>query len=372
MSLAASQGLTVLGASNYYDYSVYSDFAKLAADNQIYPLFGIEIIALLPDLQAEGIKLNDPGNPGKMYICGKGISRFSPMSDEAAGLLNVIRQRDSLRMAAMADALSALLDGAGLITGLNEGAIKTRIVHRHGCPLETVYIQERHIAQAFQEAIFEAVSIEDRPAALERLFGVPANSRADDAMATQNEIRSQLMKAGRPAYVAETFVDFDHAYRLILALGGIPCYPVLADGASPLCEYEEDIDRLIANMQSQGLFVAEFIPIRNTPETLTQYVSAMRRRGIVITAGTEHNTLDLLPMEPTCVNGEPIPEEIKEIFWEGACVVAGHQGACRGGKTGFMDGDGVPNTGFVSCEDRIEAFRDMGETAIRERTSKVE
>src|SRR5260221_4570843 len=81
VDLASEQGLKVLGASNYYDYSVYGDFARLAAKDKIYPLFGIEIIALLTDLQSAGIKLNDPGNPGKMYICGKGITRFAPMSE---------------------------------------------------------------------------------------------------------------------------------------------------------------------------------------------------------------------------------------------------------------------------------------------------
>ena len=33
------------------------------------------------------------------------------------------------------------------------------------------------------------------------------------------------MKAGKPAFVTETFLRFDEARELILALGGIPCYP---------------------------------------------------------------------------------------------------------------------------------------------------
>src|SRR5438477_1817557 len=44
---AADQDVRVLGVSNYYDYRVYADFAALAAKRGVFPLFGIEIIALL-------------------------------------------------------------------------------------------------------------------------------------------------------------------------------------------------------------------------------------------------------------------------------------------------------------------------------------
>ena len=47
------------------------------------------------------MKINDPGNPGKIYTCGKGITRFAPMSAEAERLINIIRRNDSERMAKM-------------------------------------------------------------------------------------------------------------------------------------------------------------------------------------------------------------------------------------------------------------------------------
>src|SRR5262245_6373930 len=78
VDLAEAEKVGVLGVSNYYDYRVYADYAALAAKQGVFPLFGLEIIALLDDLLQAGIKINDPGNPGKMYICGKGITRFDP------------------------------------------------------------------------------------------------------------------------------------------------------------------------------------------------------------------------------------------------------------------------------------------------------
>jgi hypothetical protein len=366
VALTAAQDVRVLGVSNYYDYSVYADFTALAEQRGVFPLFGLEIIALIEDLARDGIKLNDPGNPGKMYICGKGITRFDPMSAEAAGLLAVIRDKDSARMERMTARLTEVFAAAGLETGLDAEAVKAQVVRRHGCPLRTVYLQERHVAQAFQEALFAQKAGEERREVLERAFDAPLKADPTDAGAVQDAIRSHLMKAGKPAYVEETFVGFDHAYRLILALGGIPCYPTLADGASPICPYEDPVEALIARIQAQGIHCAEFIPIRNSPEVLTRYVRAMRRAGLAVTAGTEHNTRNLLPLAPTCVQGQPIPEEIQEIFWEGACVVAAHQYLTLHGRPGFVDSQGQPNPAYDSDEARIAAFRALGAAVIRQ------
>ena len=364
VELADAAGVRVLGASNYYDYSVYAEFAGLAGQRGIFPLFGLEIIARIDDLAQRGVKINDPGNPGKMYLCGKGITRFDPMDAEAAPLLQTIRDNDSARMSLVTEKLASVFAGVGLETGLDAEAVKSRIVARHGVPRETVYLQERHVAQAFQETLFETVPEDARTALLERVFGATPKARPDDAVGIQNEIRSHLMKSGKPAFVAETFVNFDHAYRLILALGGIPCYPTLADGASPLTAYEASPDALIADLKSRGVPSAEFIPNRNSPEVLSHYVHALRDAGLFVTAGTEHNTRDLLPLAPTCAGDIPIPDDLQAIFWEGACVVAAHQYLTAQGEPGFVDSAGNPNPAYPSTDVRIAAFANLGAAVI--------
>jgi hypothetical protein len=364
LTLAREQDVRILGASNYYDYSIYVDFAAQARSRGIFPLFGLEIISLIEPLVQAGVKINDPGNPGKMYICGKGITRFDPMTDEAKSLLQVIRDSDSARMAAITDKLAAVFAAAGVETGLDTEAIKESVAARHGSPLSSVYLQERHIAQAFQEALFDRIPQERRSEVLEHLFGAASKAQAGDAVAVQNEIRSHLMKAGKPAFVPDTFVDFDHAYRLILALGGIPCYPTLADGTDPITDYEQPVERLIADLKDRGVPSAEFIPVRNSPEVLSRYVHALRGAGLFVTAGTEHNTRDLIPLAPTCLGGEPVPDDLQEIFWEGACVVAAHQYLTLTGRPGFVAADGRPNPNYGSDDDRIQGFRHIGERVI--------
>jgi hypothetical protein len=262
--------------------------------------------------------------------------------------------------------LAEVLAQRGLPIQLTEADVIDMVAKRHGCPRQRIYLQERHVCQAFQEAIFASVPAASRLEKLSRAFGLMAAPKfgPEDAVKIQNEIRAQLMKAGKPAYVDETFVNFDQAYRLILELGGIPAYPTLADGTSPICPFEQPVDKLIAELRTRGFECAEVIPIRNTPEVLSRYVLAMRAAGLVVVAGTEHNTLDLLPLEPACVKGAPIPAELKGIFWEGACVLAAHQFLTLHGECGFVDAQGKPNPKYPDRNTRIAAFRSLGETVI--------
>ncbi len=367
LELSAAQGIGVLGVSNYYDYDVYGDFVMGARRAGIFPLFGLEIICLIDELVKRGVKLNDPGNPGKLYLCGKGITRFAPFNAEATRLLGLIRHNDSTRIREVIRKLAEVLAQRGLPVPLTEADVIDMVARRHECPRERIYLQERHVCQAFQEAIFAKVPVAERLEKLTRAFGLAAPPKfgPEEAVKIQNEIRAQLLKAGKPAYVNETFVNFEQAWRLILELGGIPAYPTLADGTSPICPYEEPVEKLIAELQARGFVAAEFIPIRNTPEVLSRYVKAMRAAGLVITAGTEHNTLDLLPIEPACVKGVPVPEDVKGIFWEGACVVAAHQFLTRHGECGFVDAQGRPNPKHPDATTRIAAFKALGESVIQ-------
>lgn len=365
VDLAVQQGVGVVGVTNYYDYSVYGDFSRLARQHRIFPLYGLEIIALIDELVKGGVKINDPGNPGRIYICGKGVTKLDPIPPRAQAYLDTIRTSDSQRMASMVAKLAEVFAQRGVSTGLTMDAVIDMVVRRHGSERARVYLQERHICQAFQERFFELVPAAEREAKLAALLGTPSKANGDPVK-IQNEIRAHLMRAGKVAFVEERFLNAEQAYDMILAMGGIPCYPTLADGTSPICPFEDPAERLIDNIQGRGYHCAEFIPIRNKPEVLSHYVKAMRKAGLVITGGTEHNTLDLLPIEPTCVGGTPVTEDVKEIFWEGACVVAAHQFLVLHGKCGFVDDQGRPNPGYASVEDRIAAFRKLGAAVIRQ------
>lgn len=365
VDLADAQDVRVLCASNYYDYGVYAEFVSLARQRNIFPLFGTEIIATIDELARTGVKINDPGNPGRIYLCGKGITCLDPLSGSARRLLDIIWDNDTSRMAEMVTRLADVFAQRGLDTGLTEGRVKDMVADRHGCPREAVCLQERHLAQAFQQVLFQEVPPAGRADRLGTILGVPFTGQPDDAVKVQGDIRTHLMKAGKVAFVAETFGSFDEAVQLILELGGIPCYPTLADGADPVCPFEEPVEEFIDRIKARGIVCAEFIPIRNQPEVLARYVRAVRRAGLAITGGTEHNTLSLLAMEPACVAEKPVPEDVKDIFWEGACVVAAHQFLALHHRCGFVDAQGRPNGDYNSDDERIAAFARLGAAVIQ-------
>lgn len=321
-AMAAREGIGLIGLSNYYDYSIYREVTERGAEQGVYILTGTEIIAIDPVLRDAGIKVNDPGNPGKVYLCGKGMRRALDLPSHGRELLQRIRSADEKRISEMAAKLTGHLSQNGCPTDLTANSIRSMVARMADVPEQVVVLQERHLAMAYQREMVRNNLDATKVAAL---LGPAAPANVSDEVALQNAIRSALMKSGKVAFVAEEFVTIAEARSLVLAAGGIPCYPVLADGTKPIAEYETDPVELARNLKKLGYYAAEFIPIRNQPDVLERYVLAMRGEGLIILAGTEHNTTEKIPLTPTCVGGAPIPAEVRRIFDEGICVAVAHQ-----------------------------------------------
>jgi len=123
-------------------------------------------------------------------------------------------------------------------------------------------------------------------------------------------------------------------------MGGIPCYPTLADGVDPVCPFEEPAAQLAAALVERGIHLAELIPIRNKTAVVDTYVAAFLAAGIEVVAGTEHNTADRIPFDPACTDGAMSPTA-RAAFWRGTCIVAAHQARVAAGKAGYVDAQGV-------------------------------
>lgn len=315
---AAEDGLTALGASNYYDFDVYAEFGDACGRHGVRPLFGLEVLALDPDLQARGVRVNDPANPGRVYLCGKALRHWDRAAKHPT--LAMIRESDGARMAEMARLLGECLGLA-----LDADSIRAGVARHVDRPVDTVVLQERHLAEAAQMALFAEQPAVARADALTDAFGHPPASRPDDAEAVQAEIRARLLKAGRPAFVPESPVPMDAAIRLITDLGGVPAYPVLADGAPELTEFEADPKELARSLRAWGIEAAEWIPLRNEEKLFEAYVEVFVRDGFTVSAGTEHNTRTMVAMTPTCRGGTPVPAALAERFDAGVEVLLAHQ-----------------------------------------------
>ncbi len=348
---AKAEGVRALGISNFYDQQVYERFAALCADAGIVALFGLEFITLIEELEAQGVRINDPANPGRMYLCGKGINPFKERSAEAASTAVAIRSGNDHRAAAMVSQLADHLRSVGVENDLSAEKVAAQVAARGDVPASFVSLQERHIARAVQEVASAAADPAD---ALHKVYGSASKADPADVVGVQGEVRSRLIKAGTPGFVAEVPLSFQEAYDYVLAMDGIPCYPTLADGVSPVCPFEADPDALAAELLRRGIYAAELIPIRNASAEVDRYVTAFTAAGLIVMAGTEHNTLDRIPFDPACVDG-PVSDVARQAFWEATCLVAAHQARVAAGLPGFVDAAGT----LVGSSGGTEAHRAM-------------
>ena len=365
---SAREGVKVIGTSNFHDFGVYDRFEAAARKHGLAPLFGLEFISLLEEEQRNGVKINDPANPGRAYICGKGIPAPTDPSASSKAFMATAKASNQSRTSEMVESIGSLFAAAGLPLDVTYQSIVDVIAERAQVPAEWVVLQERHVALGFQVALFEAVPVEGRAAILAKVYGSAPKAAPDDAVATQGELRSRLMKVGCPGFVEETPVPFTDALAFIRGLGAIAVYPTLADGVIPICGYEDPVGNLIERMGSHEIFGAELIPVRNTPQIVEKYVKSWRDAGIFVMVGTEHNTQERIPVAPTCLNGVPLSDEVKAITWEGTCIVAAHQHLRQRGQAGYVDQTGALNPTFPDAGTRIRYFAEMGEALLFEAT----
>jgi hypothetical protein len=341
VSLAQKQDVLALGISDFNTAKGYDEFTRECVKAGIFPGYCMETIALSMADQRSGIRWNDPGNPGRIYFCGKGLKYPLQLSDHAHKLLSQLTQALDKRIRRMIDKLNDHLKDTLPDIQLDYEHIRDTITRGT--------VRERHLAKALQQAILEKFpGLDEKKQALEKLYGAPSKINVADEVAIQNELRTNLLKSGKVAFVEESpeaFPDLNGAKSLVTDMSGIPCYPVLADGTKgELTEMERDPDSLSDELLKRDIYCAEFIPSRNNITLVREYASVFSKKGIILTAGTEHNTPLMEPMIPRCSGGVDLDDELKRIFWQGACAVAAHQYLSVKGQAGYVDKSGNRTT----------------------------
>ncbi len=332
--LAKSEGVSVLGINDFYTTDGYDEFAELAQKHNIFPLFNIEFMALQNDLQAAGIRVNDPSNPGRTYFSGKGLRQPAKMSEASFKKVKDLQVESNHQTFEMVDKLNAFFAEKGIDIQFDAAEVQNRLAKN--------LFRERHIAQAIRIAVFEKVKSEsERKELFTKIFsGKEPKSAIENVAGLENEIRGNLLKAGGAAFVPEdpkAFLSLEEVMEIIIDAGGIPCYPVLLDfGNANFTDYEADKVALLETLKSKNVFSIELIPGRNNFNILKDFVQFFNKNGFVITFGTEHNTPQLDPMKISCGGGIDLDEELKQINYEGTAVIASHQYLIANGKEGYL------------------------------------
>jgi hypothetical protein len=302
-------------------------------------LFNIEFIGLLKDEQKKGIRINDPNNPGRIYFSGKGLDYPFQAGWMQKRQLKLVRKESQIQIKAMISKLNQLIIREKPDLKLSYYTIKKKYAHE--------LVRERHIAKALRELVITAYTTEEEQLHfLESLYG---GKKSRTGMlkhaALENEIRSNLLKSGGPAFVEEdenSFLELKKIIKIIIKAGGIPCYPVLLDDPSGhFTEFESDPEKLYGSLKRLGIECIELIPCRNDSSILRDFVDFFHKKGFIITFGTEHNTPEMLPLTVTTRDLKPLDESLKKIAWEGACVIAAHQYLRADGRQGYVLPDGT-------------------------------
>jgi len=146
---------------------------------------------------------------------------------------------------------------------------------------------------------------------------------------------------------------------IIIAAGGIPTYPFLADDAKGgYTDFEADLEKVAKTLTERGFSSVEFITTRNDVSLLEKYATYLHEQGFVVTFGSEHNTPAMEPVELFARHGMPLTENLKRINYEGACVIAAHQHLVSQGLNGYVDKKGLAD------RSKRDQFIQLGNTLI--------
>lgn len=320
---AASEDVMVLGINDFYVTDGYGEFMDRCMDHGVFPLLNIELIGIIKEHQQAGIRVNDPRNPGRIYISGKGLAFPVELPASQEKELEGIVKESNNQVGKMIELLNAWFveQKVDIILSVEE------IMATYARGL----LRERHIAKTVRLKLEEkSGSDEEYYNCLEKIYGGrPANKLRSDLAGLEEELRSRLLKSGAPAFVPEdirAFPPLEEIIKIIRIAGGIPAYPVLLDGTGgEPTGFERSKEQLLEELEKRGFSSVEFIPMRNQCKKLKEYSEFFYENGFVVSFGTEHNTSAMLPMSVSCKGGEALDERLTEISFNGAAYLAAHQ-----------------------------------------------
>ena len=353
---AVAEEVKVVGVNDFYTTEGYEEWAEGCKKRNLVPLFNIEFISLNEEDQKAGLRVNDPGNPGRTYLSGKGLSYPFKLEEPFASQLAGVRNEANLQVEAMCVKLNEILKEKNAGFTLDIDWIKDNLTKGS--------IRERHLAKALRLKVYEHCANDETCIAklFQELFGgKELKSKTEDFAGVENEIRGNLLKAGGAAFVPETakaFLPMQTVCDIIIAAGGIPTYPFLADDAAgKYTDFEGNLEKVAEQLTERGFHSVEFITTRNDVKLLEEYASYLYDKGFVVTFGSEHNSPAMEPIELFARHSTPLTEKLMNINYEGACVIAAHQHLTTQGLNGYVDEKGIADRSkrdeFVKLGDQL-------------------
>ena len=146
VDMAAREGVKVVGINDFYSMDGYGEWKEECAVRNLFPLFNIEFISLNQEDQAAGLRVNDPNNPGRTYLSGKGLNCPPTLSGEPARQLAAVKAESNAQVERMCAKLNDWLKAEGKDIQLDINEIKKTLTKGQ--------LRERHLAKALRLALY--------------------------------------------------------------------------------------------------------------------------------------------------------------------------------------------------------------------------
>ena len=111
-------------------------------EHSLFPLLNIELIGISNEDQEKGVRINDPNNPGRIYISGKGFTFPSVLPEVQQRKLDRVIQESNKQVSEMIELLNRWLQFQQVEISLSV----EEIMEEHARRL----MRERHVAKAMR------------------------------------------------------------------------------------------------------------------------------------------------------------------------------------------------------------------------------
>ncbi len=346
---AYREDIEYFGINDHYTIDGHDEFRLACEAAGIRPTFSIEAIAMDEVALKKWRRYNDPNNPGRCYLIGKGVVRKLLPGGKGQNLLVSMTGSIRERNRRITEKLNRYLTAHGCVITLTYNEVEALTPRGN--------TTERHVVQAFCERLnreFEDLRV--RKQVYSDLLQCDVEDKTlMDAARLLTLVREKLVKSSKPCYVEEdsrAFTTMDNLVDLYLEYGSVPTYPFMGN---PITEEEEYLESLIPKVMQNRLYALDIIDYRTEVRRAREIIEVANHYGLPVFIGTEHNTKEMVPLVGP-VAGQP---EFYDYFRRSANFVIGHQLAAKLCNYGAVTPDGKPR--FDDLKEGFQFYTNIGE-----------
>ncbi len=357
---AYEQEIKYFGINDHYTIAGHPEFEAACEIVGMRPVFSVEAIAMDSEALRKKRRYNDPANPGRIYIIGKGVTRDLNVHSREHDILIGMREAIRSRNEKIVSKLDSYARGKGYKLEFTYDDVASLTPRGN--------TTERHVVQAFFEKVHElSDDLDERARVVSRLVDDQVKaSDVKDGAGMQNLLRAKLIRSGRPCFVEENSKAFTAVENLVdihRGYGAIPSYGLMGN---PVTEEEEDIEKLIMKMRMFGIYALDLFEFRTELSRARHIIDKASCLSVPVFIGTEHNTKNTLPLTGD-IGMDP---ELFPYLKKSADFICGHQLLSTLCGYGYLKDDGTPR--FEDFRFGIDFYSRAGEkTFTQEECEKL-